>query len=119
MDQGSIRTASQVCVVLVTVPDVDSGCRLARRVVQERLAACGNVIPGLTSVYRWEGEVQEDPEALVLFKTTEEALAGLKERVMELHSYEVPEFLALPVTDGHDPYLRWVAGEVGDPGTSE
>jgi len=54
-----------------------------------------------------------------LFKTTEEALAGLKERVMELHSYEVPEFLALPVTDGHDPYLRWVAGEVGDPGTSE
>ena len=119
MEKGSTTTPSQLRVVLVTVPDIDSGCRLARRVVQERLAACGNVIPGMTSVYRWDGEVQEDQEALVLLKTTEEALPGLEKRVMELHSYEVPEFLALPVTDGHDPYLRWVAGEVGKPRTSE
>ncbi len=103
-----------VRVVLVTVPDVDAGIILARRVVQEKLAACGNVIPGLTSVYRWEGELQEDPEALLVLKTTEEALQRLKQRVGELHAYDVPEFLALPVADGNEPYLRWVTGEVGE-----
>ncbi|MBT8397328.1 MAG: divalent-cation tolerance protein CutA [Gemmatimonadetes bacterium] len=105
--------STKVRVVLVTVPTVDSGVILSRRVVEERLAACGNVIPGLTSVYRWDGEIQEDGEALVLFKTTEDALESLKTRVTELHPYEVPEFLAVPVTNGHAPYLRWVEGEVG------
>ena len=117
-----VDMASQIRLVLVTVPDVDTGCALARRVVQEHLAACGNVIPGLTSVYRWDGELQEDSEALVLFKTTEGVLSDLKRRVMELHPYEVPEFLAFRVTDGHAPYLRWLVGEVGEvgePGTSQ
>ena len=79
------------------------------------------MIPGLTSVYRWNGEIQEDSEALVLFKTTEDrALEDLeKRRHVELHPYEVPEFLALPVLDGHEPYLRWVTGEVENPGYSE
>jgi periplasmic divalent cation tolerance protein len=119
MPGGLVSGSSGVFVVLVTVPDVDSGVILARRVVQERLAACGNVIPGLTSVYRWEGEVQEDSEALVLFKSTGAAIEALKRRVAELHPYEVPEFLAVPVTDGHAPYLRWVQGEVGEPEVSE
>ena len=119
MEKEPIDVASQLRVVLVTVPDVDTGCALARRVVGEHLAACGNVIPGLTSVYRWDGELQEDSEALVLIKTTEGVLSDLKRRVMELHPYEVPEFLALPVTDGHSPYLRWVVGEVSEPGTSQ
>ena len=111
-----IDVTSQVRVVFVTVPDVDKGCAMARRVVGEKLAACCNVIPGLTSVYRWDGELQEDSEALLVFKTTEAALSALERRVMELHPYEVPEFLALPVTDGHGPYLRWVVGEVMEPG---
>lgn len=119
MEKEPIDAASQVRVVLVTVPDVDTGCALARRVVQEHLAACGNVIPGLTSVYLWDGELQEDSEALVLFKTTERALSDLKRRVMELHPYEVPEFLALPVTEGHAPYLRWLIGELMKPGMSQ
>ena len=72
------------------------------------------MIPGLTSVYRWAGAVQEDPEALILFKTTDRALSALKKRVTELHPYEVPEFLALPVTDGHLPYVQWVLGEVDE-----
>jgi len=114
-----IDPTSQVRVVLVTIPDVDTGAALARRVVGEHLAACGNVIPGLTSVYRWDGELQEDSEALLVLKTTEGALSGLMGRVMELHPYEVPEFLALPVTDGHVPYLRWVVGEVMEPGISK
>jgi periplasmic divalent cation tolerance protein len=119
MEQGPTGGDSGVRLVLVTVPDVDAGCILARGVVQDRLAACGNVIPGLTSVYRWDGELQEDSEALVLFKTTEGALGDLKRRVLELHSYEVPEFLAIPVTDGHALYLEWVREAVAEPGMSE
>jgi periplasmic divalent cation tolerance protein len=118
MEKEPVDVASEVLVVWVTVPDVDTGCALARRVVGEHLAACGNVIPGLTSVYRWDGELQEDSEALLVLKTTERVLSDLKRRVMELHPYEVPEFLALPVTEGHAPYLRWVVGEVMESGMS-
>ncbi len=116
MVAGTYSGGTEVCVVLVTVPDLDTGMTLSRRVVQEHLAACGNVIPGLISVYRWDGEIQEDSEALVIFKTTRDVVAALRKRVTELHPYEVPEFLAVPVTDGHEPYLRWVEGEVGGPG---
>jgi periplasmic divalent cation tolerance protein len=98
-------------VVLVTVPNRETGEKLAREVVEDRLAACGNILPGVTSVYRWEGETHQDPECLIIFKTTKASLASLKEKVMELHPYDVPEFLALPVSDGHLPYLRWVQGE--------
>jgi periplasmic divalent cation tolerance protein len=118
MTQGVPESSSELRVVLVTVPDEEAGRAIARRVVAEGLAACGNVIPGLTSVYRWNRELQEDPEALVLFKTTRSSLPGLERRVVELHPYEVPEFLALPVMEGHDAYLRWVVGEVGGSGTS-
>jgi len=115
MKGGTPARPSGIKVVLVTVPDADHGLSLARRIVQERLAACANVIPGVSSVYRWDGVVQEDPEALVLFKTTEAMLEELRERVMELHGYEVPEFVTLSVEGGHEPYLRWVMGEVGSP----
>jgi periplasmic divalent cation tolerance protein len=118
MEKRATDGDSGVCVVFVTVPDVDAGCRLARRVVQEHLAACGNVIPGLTSVYRWKGEVQEEGEALVLFKTTMAGLDDLEKRVLELHPYDVPEFLSIPVADGHAPYLKWVREEVAETGTS-
>ena len=102
-------------VVLVTVPDPETGHSLVRQMVQARLAACGSVVPGLTSIYRWKGEVHQDPESLVIFKTTTSVLEALKTRVVELHPYEVPEFLALPVADGHLPYVRWVLGEVAEP----
>jgi periplasmic divalent cation tolerance protein len=115
MTGHSAGDTSEVRVVLVTVPDAETGLELARRVVEEKLAACGNVIPGVRSVYLWAGEVQEDPEALVVFKTTESALRELEERVVELHGYDVPEFLTLPVTHGHAPYLSWVSGAVDGP----
>ncbi|MGD2121342.1 MAG: divalent-cation tolerance protein CutA [Gemmatimonadota bacterium] len=108
-------TGGGVRVVLVTVPDVDAGVILARRAVDERLAACGNVIPGLTSVYRWEGEIQEDPEALVIFKTRADTVEQLRKRVEEIHPYDVPEFLALSITHGSEAYLDWVVREVKDP----
>lgn len=102
-----------VRVVLVTAPNAETGEFLARELVDERLAACGNVIPGLVSVYWWEDEVQRDDEVLVIFKTRRDRVETLRERLTELHPYEVPEFLALPVERAHEAYARWVAAEAG------
>ena len=101
-----------VRVVLVTVPDEETGNNLAHAVVGDRLAACGNLIPGLTSTYRWRGEVHQDPECLIIFKTTDSVVDALKRRVVELHPYEVPEFLVLAPVEGFLPYLEWVQAEV-------
>lgn len=96
-------------VVLVTAPSPEKAAELARALVEERLAACGNVVPGLRSIYRWQGAVQEETEALLLLKTTRARLDALRARVVALHPYEVPEVLALPVEAGHAPYLAWIA----------
>lgn len=98
-------------VLLCTAP-ADQARALARSLVERRLVACVNVIPGLTSVYRWEGEVHEDPEVLLVMKTTEEGAARVLAELPDLHPYDVPEILALPVDAGHPPYLEWVAGQV-------
>lgn len=97
-------------VVLVTAPARAAGS-LARRVVEERLAACANILPGATSVYRWQGEVHEDAEALLVLKTSTARVDGLQERVQELHDYDLPEFLVLDVADGLPGYLDWVISE--------
>lgn len=94
--------------MLMTAPDLETGEAIARRVVEERLAACANVVPGVSSIFRWEGEVQEAREVLVILKTTEERAAELSQRIVELHPYDVPEVLALPVSSGFEPYLEWV-----------
>jgi len=106
-----MSAAGMIRVVLVTAPNEEAGEFLARELVQERLAACGNVIPGLVSVYWWEGAVERDDEVLVLLKTTEERVEDLIERAKELHSYDVPELLALPVIAGDGEYAQWVADE--------
>jgi periplasmic divalent cation tolerance protein len=115
-DSGKQENPDDVVVVLVTVPDSDTGRALAQQVVEARLAACGSLIPGLTSVYRWEGRVQQDPDALIIFKTTAGRLPALKKTVVAHHPYEVPELLVLPTIHGHLPYLEWVRNEVGEPG---
>ena len=98
-------------VVLVTAPTPERAAEIARALVEERLAACGNVVPGLRSIYRWEGKVQEDAEALLVLKTTRARFDALRDRVLALHPYEVPEVIALPVEAGSAPYLAWLAGE--------
>jgi len=97
-------------VVLVTAPDVAVARALARALVDERLAACGNIVPGVTSIFRWQGAVQEEAEALLVLKTSAERMDALRARVVELHPYEVPEVLALAVDAGNQPYLDWING---------
>lgn len=99
-------------VVLVTTPDPAKAAEIARALVEERLAACGNVLPGLRSIYRWEGEIQDDGEALLVLKTTRARFEALRERVLALHPYAVPEVIALPVEAGSAPYLDWIAEQV-------
>jgi len=99
-------------VVLATAPDARVAERLGRTLVQERLAACVNLLPGVRSIYRWKGELQEDSEVLLLVKTRKELLQALVHRLGDLHPYELPEVLALPVTGGSEPYLRWLRESV-------
>lgn len=95
-------------VVLVTVPP-DAARNLARTLVEERLAACVNVLPGLQSVYRWEGEVAEESETLLLVKTTRDRYDAMETRLLELHPYDVPEIVALPIEKGLPAYMTWLA----------
>jgi periplasmic divalent cation tolerance protein len=99
---------SQFVVALVTCPNRLVGETIGRTLVEEHLAACTNVIPGVTSIYRWQGNVCRDREVLLLIKTRRSRVAALTRRVRDLHSYAVPEILALPIAAGSPPYLAWV-----------
>lgn len=98
-------------VVLVTVPP-ERAQELARTLVSERLAGCVNVMPGLHSIYRWEGEVAEDPETLLLIKTVGEQYPALEARIKSLHPYEVPEIVALPFDRASPEFLSWLRESV-------
>jgi uncharacterized protein involved in tolerance to divalent cations/8-oxo-dGTP pyrophosphatase MutT (NUDIX family) len=93
------------------VGSADEGGRLARALVEERLAACVNRLPGIQSVYRWEGNIEESAEELLVIKTRKASFAALEKRVRDLHSYAVPEVIALPIISGSEPYLRWLNEE--------
>jgi periplasmic divalent cation tolerance protein len=95
-------------IVLTTLPADRESPAIGRRLVEERLAACVNLLPAMESVFRWEGQVEQDTERQVIIKTSKERVAALWERIRELHPYEVPEFVVLPIVDGSDAYLRWL-----------
>lgn len=107
------QDAEGVAVVLVTVPDAETAERVGRTLVEERLAACVNVVPGVTSLYRWDGALRQTAEVLLIVKTTVRAFPRLRERVLEIHPYDVPEILDLPVRAGESRYLDWVRQGVG------
>jgi periplasmic divalent cation tolerance protein len=97
------------CVVLVTCANDREAKRIARTVVEERLAACVHILPGsVTSIYRWKGKVESAREKLLIIKTSRKRLTKLQAAVERLHSYEVPEFIALPVVAGSRKYLAWL-----------
>ncbi|HSD50302.1 MAG TPA: divalent-cation tolerance protein CutA [Candidatus Methylomirabilis sp.] len=100
------RTGS--IVVLVTCPGRKGGETIARTLVQERLAACVNVVPNLTSTYRWEEKIRRDAETLLIIKTRRIRLPALIRRVRDLHPYTIPEIVALPLVGGWAPYLSWL-----------
>ena len=102
-------------VVLVTAPSAAAAASLARTLVEDGLAACGNVVPGIRSIYRWAGEIHDDAEALLVLKTERRLVPELKARLPVLHPYQVPELLVLPVEDGLGPYLAWVRASVRPP----
>ena len=99
--------------MLTTIGADADGAALARTLVDERLAACVNVLPAMASVYRWEGQVQTDREQQLIIKTSADQLPALQSRLHDLHPYDLPEFLVLPVSDGSKAYLEWVFESVG------
>ncbi|MDX6750813.1 divalent-cation tolerance protein CutA [Geminicoccaceae bacterium 1502E] len=99
------------CVCYVTCADAAEARRIAAALVAERLAACGNMIEGMRSVYRWQGQIETATECVLLLKTRSALVDELSRRVKALHSYECPCVVALPIEGGHGPYLDWIAAE--------
>ncbi|MHB8405493.1 MAG: divalent-cation tolerance protein CutA [Gammaproteobacteria bacterium] len=95
-------------VIFCTCPDRESADGIATALVEERLAACVNLLPGLTSIYRWQDSVRREPECLLLIKSTATRFEALRSRLRALHPYEVPEIIALPVSHGDQAYLQWL-----------
>jgi len=95
-------------LVLTTASSAEQSKKIARALVESRLAACVNIIPKIESIYRWESKIEEAQEYLLLIKTTAEAFPAVQEKLQQLHSYDVPECIALPIDEGSEAYLRWI-----------
>ena len=116
IDRSFPVIALPVLLCFCTCPDAGVASRIADSLVGEGLAACVNVMPGLRSVYRWQGAVERSDEVLLLVKTTRERLPALSARVVALHPYELPEVVAVEVAGGLSAYLDWVVEQTGQPG---
>ena len=102
---------SDAVLILTTVPDDERAERLARTLVEEGLAACVNLLPPMTSIYRWKGGVERDAERQLIIKSTRPRVEAVRTRIAALHSYELPEFLVISVDGGSDAYLKWLGDE--------
>jgi periplasmic divalent cation tolerance protein len=100
-------------VALSTAPSEEKAAELARALVEERLAACVNIVPRVRSIYRWNGELCDDAEVLCVIKTRKDRVEALRLRLPALHPYEVPELVVLEIAAGHAPYLAWIDAQVG------
>jgi periplasmic divalent cation tolerance protein len=96
-------------LVLTTTGSEDEAMEIAHALVEKHLAACVNVLPRISSVYCWQGEVEEAEEYLLVIKTSSEIFAQVRDAIKTLHSYEVPECIAVAIVDGSEPYLNWIA----------
>ncbi len=95
-------------IVLITTKDKSQAQEIAKKLVEEKLIACANIIGEVNSIFSWEGKIDEATESLIVIKTQRKLFKELEKRVKSLHSYDVPEIIALPIIDGHKPYLSWV-----------
>ncbi len=98
-------------LVYMTMGSLEEARRIGRVLIEERLAAAVNIITGVTSIYRWHGAIHEADEVVVVAKTRQDRLGALTARVLEMHAYECPGVVAIPVAGGSEPYLRWIAAE--------
>ena len=111
MDSGSQPSPDDFIVVLVTVPNQDVAAQLANALVGDKLVACVNILPQVRSIYAWQGKICDDSELLCVLKTRRDLFAALRDRVVALHPYEVPEIISIPLALGHTPYLTWLSAE--------
>jgi len=102
-------------IVFITVPNQEVAEKIALALVQERLAACANLIPGITSIYHWAGKLEKSSEWLMIVKTRVENFEDLRKRVVELHPYEVPEIVCFPIELGFNKYLQWIDASIDLP----
>ncbi len=109
----TMSSPDEVLVAFSTFPSEAQATEVARVLVDERLVACVNLVPAIKSIYRWQGAVQEEAETLAILKTSRDQFEAMAVRLAQLHPYDVPELIALPVTMGLGPYLAWVISNVG------
>jgi periplasmic divalent cation tolerance protein len=103
----------EALVVYITAPNEEEGAKIARTLVEERLAGCVNIVRPIRSIYRWQENIEDDTEVLMIVKTQKKLFTSLNSRVKELHSYTVPEVIAVPVVDGSEDYLKWLEEVTG------
>ena len=104
----------EIVIVFVTVPGLREGRRISKAVLTSRLAACVNVIPGIQSMYQWKGKIVQEKEAMLVLKTTRPRYRKLEQKIKQLHPYEVPEVIAIPMICGSSQYIEWVTKEVAN-----
>jgi periplasmic divalent cation tolerance protein len=102
---------SEISIVLVTAGSSEEAATIGRTLIEERLVACANIVPGIRSIYRWKGKIYDEQEFLIIIKTRTSHFEAVQKRVKELHSYEVPEIISFPVAQGLPQYLEWVRAE--------
>jgi len=106
-------------VILVTAANRDESRRIARHLVETRLAACVNILPPIESIYRWQGQIAEEGEFLLIVKSAKALFAEIETEILKLHSYRTPEIICLPIVEGSHNYLQWIAESVTPLGTTE
>ncbi len=105
----------EISILLSSVPDEDTGARIARELLDAKLAACVNIIPKIRSIYRWKGEVRDDAEVLLIIKTQHDRVEDTIRAVKSLHPYDVPEIISIPIEAGWPDYMKWIIDETTTP----
>ncbi len=107
--------SQDIVIVFCTISDEERAAEIARSLVNLKLAPCANIVPRVRSIYTWKSVIYDEGESLIIIKTRKSLVDLLKKKIKELHPYEVPEIIAFPVTDGHQPYLDWVLANTREP----
>ena len=100
--------------VFITAPDEDTAADIAKVLVGGGLAACANIVRNVRSIYKWQGKMEDESEVLMIVKTSSDKFSALESKVREMHPYDVPEIVSVPITQGSDPYIEWLSNAVSD-----